>query len=47
MKGKTPIQEQGHLFGLQLSEMLNPKHELYILADCISWKSIENEFSSL
>jgi IS5 family transposase len=40
MKPKSRI-PQRELFGAQLSEMLNPDHPLYVLADRIDWQQFE------
>ena len=32
---------QCELFGAQLSELLNPKHPLYVLAERIDWSQFE------
>lgn len=47
MKGKLKDQEQRNLFRPILKEIINPKHELVILADKIYWEYFENEFSNL
>ena len=40
MKPKTAI-PQCELFGAQLSELLNPKHPLYVLAERIDWPEFD------
>jgi transposase, IS5 family len=47
MKGKLPVQEQKNLFRPILIEIINPNHELVILADKIDWHSFEREFGTL
>jgi IS5 family transposase len=47
MKGKLQDQVQRNLFRPILKEIINPKHELVILAEKIDWESFENEFSNL
>ena len=47
MKGILPDQNQRELFRPLLCEMLNPKHELKLLADRIDWEYFEKEFSPL
>jgi len=38
---------QDQLFETRLSDILNPVHELYVLADHINWAEIEEEFNGL
>jgi IS5 family transposase len=45
MKPKKNHQNQGLLFQQRLSDELNPRHELYILAQLIDWEYFEKEFS--
>jgi IS5 family transposase len=47
MIGKSPNPEQRHLFLPNLSEFINPKHELYLLAEKIDWNVFESEFAPL
>ena len=47
MKGKSPDQDQRNLFLPILKDIVNPSHELVILAHRIDWKSFEDEFSEL
>lgn len=47
MKGKSPNQNQRNLFRPILKDIINPNHELVILANQIDWKSFENNFSHL
>ena len=47
MKGKSPDQDQRNLFLPILKDIVNPSHELVILAHRIDWKSFEDEFASL
>ena len=47
MKGKLPDQRQGNLFRPILKEIVNPKHELVILAQRIDWNEFEQHFSVL
>lgn len=42
-----PNQNQSNLFAPLLKEMLDPRHELYNLANRIDWESIEVEFKPL
>lgn len=44
---KAPNQNQMNMFNPILKEMLDPKNELYQLADKIDWQAIEDEFSDL
>ena len=44
MKGKLPSQDQKNLFRPILKEIVNPKHELVILANKMDWKYYENCF---
>ena len=44
---KLPDQDQTDLFAPRLKEMLNPKNELFQLAEKINWDDIEQEFSGL
>ena len=47
MKGTLPDQTQRELYRPMLCDMIDPKHELALLADRINWDYFENEFSSL
>lgn len=47
MKGKLPSQNQMNLFRPILKEIVNPRHELIILAHRIDWQMFEKDFSSL
>lgn len=44
MKPKKTDHSQGRLFEQRLSELLNPMHEFYMLAEMIDWDVYENEF---
>ncbi len=47
MKGKSANQDQLNLFKPILRQIINPSHELVILADKFPWKDLEKEFSAL
>ena len=47
MKGKSPNQDQLNLFKPILKQIINPGHELVILADKYPWAELEKEFSVL
>ncbi|MCL2651927.1 MAG: IS5 family transposase [Candidatus Azobacteroides sp.] len=47
MLGKLPDRNQRELFRPMLSELIDPHHELVLLADSIDWEYFEKEFSSL
>lgn len=47
MKPTKTNHDQGDLFRSRLSNQLNPKHELYVLANKIAWETIEAEYSDL
>lgn len=47
MKGKLPAQGQRNLFRPILKEIINPKHELVVLAHRIGWNEFEQQFSPL
>jgi IS5 family transposase len=47
MKGKSPDQQQRNLFLPILKDIVNPNHELVILAHKIDWQGLEDEFSDL
>lgn len=46
MKGKLPGQDQKNLFRPILKEIVNPKHELVILANKMDWKFYDGSFGS-
>ena len=46
MKPKKINNSQGRLFEQRLSELLNPAHEFYMLAEMIDWDYYEKEFGS-
>ncbi len=47
MKGKLPKQNQGNLLRPILKEVINPIHELVVLAQRINWQCFEDEFNFL
>ena len=47
MLGKPPDQQQTDLFKNLLAHQLNPQHPLYLLAQVIPWKKLEEEFAPL
>jgi len=47
MKGTLPDQTQREMFRPMLCDMIDPNHELALLADKIKWDYFESEFSSL
>jgi transposase, IS5 family len=47
MIGKSPDQNQKHLFLPNLSDFINPRHELYVLAEKIDWQQFEADFTPL
>ena len=47
MLGKLPDKNQRELFRPMLVDMIDPSHEMVILADSIEWSYFDNEFSSL
>jgi IS5 family transposase len=47
MIGKSPNQDQKHLFLPNLTDFINPSHELYLLAEKIDWSLFESEFAPL
>ena len=47
MKGTLPDKTQRELFRPLLRDMIDPKHELALLADRIDWEYFEKEFSPL
>lgn len=44
MKPKKTDHSQGRLFEQRLSDLLNPMHEFYLLAEMIDWEVYEKEF---
>lgn len=46
MIGKSPNLKQGHLFQPNLSDFINPRHELCLLAKKIDWAEFEADFAS-
>jgi len=47
MKGTLPDQSQRELFRPMLRDIIDPKHELALLADRIDWDYFESEFSPM
>lgn len=47
MKPSKTNHQQGLFFQQRLSELLNPRHSLYILSKLIDWNELEEEFSDL
>jgi hypothetical protein len=47
MTGKLAKDDHRELFRTRLADLLNPWHELALLADAIDWNGFENEFKSL
>ena len=47
MKGKNPNPDELSLFQTQLSNLLNPEHDLYRLREIMNWKFFEEKFSNL
>ena len=47
MLGKLPDKNQRELFRPMLVDMIDPTHEMVLLADTIDWDYFENEFISL
>jgi transposase, IS5 family len=47
MKPSQTNHRQGRLFEQRLSELLNPNHELCVLAEIIRWDLLEKEFDSI
>ncbi|HSK71768.1 MAG TPA: IS5 family transposase [Pyrinomonadaceae bacterium] len=45
MIGKSPNQNQKHLFLSNLAEFINPQHELCLLADEIDWRQFDADFA--
>lgn len=46
MKGKLPDKKQTSLFEPYLQRIVNPAHELVLLAEKIEWEYFEHDFSS-
>lgn len=46
MKPKKINHSQGRLFEQRLSELLNPMHEFYMLAEMVDWRVYEKEFQT-
>ena len=47
MRSPKPVKNQLNLLGNTFDELLNPKHELYLLSNEIDWDYFEKEFSLL
>lgn len=47
MRSHQPVKNQLNLLGDTLDELLNPKHELYLLSNEIDWLYFEKDFSVL
>ena len=47
MRCQTPVKNQFNFLGNTLGELLNPKHELYLLSNAIIWDYFEQEFKEL
>jgi IS5 family transposase len=47
MKGTLPAQDQRELFRPMLCDMIDPRHELTLLANRIDWDYFEKEFNHL
>lgn len=47
MRSQKPVKNQINFLGNTLDELLNPKHELYLLSNEIDWGYFELEFSPL
>jgi len=47
MLGKLPDRNQRELFRPMLTDLIDKKHELVLLADAIDWQYFENEFAPL
>jgi hypothetical protein len=45
MLGPSPDQGQTDLFKNLLAHRLNPQHPLYLLAQAIPWKKLEESFT--
>jgi len=46
MLGKLADRNQCEIFRTRLADLINPQHELALLADKIDWTYFENEFKS-
>jgi hypothetical protein len=44
MLGKLPVDDHRELFRTRLADLINPQHELALLANTIDWNYFENEF---
>lgn len=48
MKGKPkPLTGQKNLFGMNLADTLDQRHDPYLLANAIDWDSLDDSFSPL
>jgi IS5 family transposase len=47
MLGKLPVEDHRELFRTRLADLINPEHELALLANKIDWNYFEEEFKSL
>ncbi|MDR2138141.1 MAG: transposase [Tannerella sp.] len=47
MLGKLPVDNHRELFRTRLEDLINPEHELALLANKIEWKYFEDEFRNL
>ncbi|MDR3366969.1 MAG: hypothetical protein LBO71_08405 [Prevotellaceae bacterium] len=47
MLGKLPLDDHRELFRTRLADLINPKHELALLADKVSWNYFEDSFKNL
>lgn len=47
MRSHKPVKNQLNFLGNTLGELLNPKHELYLLSNEIDWDYFDEEFSCL
>jgi IS5 family transposase len=47
MIGKSPNEQQKHLFLPNLTDFINLRHELYLLANKIDWQQFETDFAPL
>jgi len=45
MLGKLPDRNQREIFHIRLEDLINPQHELALLADKIDWAYFEKEFN--
>ena len=46
MLGKLVDKNQREIFRTRLEELINPHHELALLANAIDWKYFKNEFNA-